>query len=470
MRPMRRALVYGALLLGAVGCVDGTPRTSPPPPGQGSLYVYLDPLPGSAEPLRFELGSVEAVVEDGSAWPLSLRTTAVDGSVAGQRLLAHGSLPPGRYAGLRLGFVSAATRAPETTAELRLPDEPVWIGERFSLSPRSVTVLVARLGPDAVRDGFRFTPVFSAAPPRRLPTGLLGLVSNRGSDTVTVFDKTSGVVVDVIRTGRGPTGIALDQQRLRAYVALQEDDAIEVIDLRESAVVERLRLGGGDRPEMLALTPGGTLLSANSGSDSLGLIDAEVLSERGRIAVGDRPRFVLADGDGRLAYVLNTASSTVSVVDVPGRAIVTELAVDGGPFRGRLGNDGRTLFVVHESAPYLTVVDLQALRVEDRLYLGSAATALEVDNRTGRVFVARRGTGAVDVYDPLSSLPVETLDAGGRVSSLAIDAEGNNLGVVESDRDRARIVRVVSKRTVAEIDVDDEPSWIALMGERTDAR
>jgi len=68
--------------------------------------------------------------------------------------------------------------------------------------------------------------------------------------------------------------MALDQRTKRAYVALSGEDEVDVIDVANGEVVDRIKLSGGDRPRELALTPDGrTLLVVNTGSNTVSIID-----------------------------------------------------------------------------------------------------------------------------------------------------------------------------------------------------
>ena len=98
--------------------------------------------------------------------------------------------------------------------------------------------------------------------------------------------------------------------------------------------------------------------------------------------------------------------------------------------------------------------------------MGPGATALKVDPRTDRIYLARRGTGAIEVYDPLSFLPVDTIQTEGDVSFLTIDDEGNNLYLVLAGADQVQVLRIVGKEIPARADVGDGPSRVSLVGER----
>jgi len=455
---------------GVLCCLPG--ESAPGPrldPSAGLLHVYLSPLSADADRIAFRLAEVSAVREDGSVVALSIVVKKIGGrSFRRERLLAGGPLPVGDYRGLQVRVESALLEGAKGEAELRVPSAPVQIEIPLTVRRRDGIVVTLRFRhQSSVRDGYRFTPDLSASAPPRLAAGLIAIASSRQSNTVTLFDKLSGQVMDVVPTGGGPGGIALAPSELRAYVAIRGDDAVETIDLMEGTVIDRRRLTGGDRPEMLALTLDGTmLLSANTGSDSVSFLSTEGLGEIDRVLVGLQPRAVVLQPDGLRAYSLNSGSSTVSVIDVSRRAVIGTIPTEAAPFRGEFNRNGDRLLVIHELAPFLTVIDPVTRTVVDRVRLDHPATALKVDVQTDRIYLAPKGGGRIDVYDPLSLLPLESIPTVGDVAYMAIDGETENLCIVEPRTRTVRVVGLVNKKTVAETDVGAGAFWAAVVGER----
>ncbi|HEV8202439.1 MAG TPA: beta-propeller fold lactonase family protein [Candidatus Polarisedimenticolia bacterium] len=436
---------------------------------QGLLVVYARPLPAEASRLSFRFAAIEAVREDGGPVPLAVAfPDASVKSLTRERRLASAALPAGRYSGLALRFSDVTLAGEQGRAPLQASEEPVVVAAPFTLEKRKAIVLLLGLEyRDAVATGFRFTPSFTAAPPPKPAVGLLGAASARGADSVVLFDKSAGNVAAVVPTGRGPSGLAIDSERRRLYVAEPPEDAVETIGLLEQSVLSRIPLRGGDEPVELALLPDGrTLLSANGGSSTVSVLDAVSAVETARIGVGEQPRSITVDRSGRRAYVFNEGSSTVSVLDVAARAVVATIPTEAGPFRGQLDRSGQRLFVAHRSSPSLTLIDTGTLTVTSRLYVGNGATTLKVDTASDRLYVARHGARDVQVFDPSSLLPVDAVPVDGDVSYMAIDGEGNNLTLALPGLAAIDVVRIVGKAATARVEVGGDPYAVALLGER----
>jgi len=460
------ALAILGLLLS--GCGAATLPLRPRLADEGEVYLYLQPFPQEAERLRFRVEAVYALHSDGRELPLSVSLSDLRRrDVSRQRLLAKGYLPAGEYAGFSFRTREAYLSSEEGESALLTSETPAKVDFKFVVERNRGYVLSLGLKyAESVESGHSFTPLFAIFIPGRPPQGLLGLVANRRSNDITMFDKKSSQVVAVIATGRAPSGMALDQRAQRAYVALSGEDSIGVIDILSGNVSQEIRLSPGDAPTEVALTPDGrTLLSANRGSNTVSLIDPQSRFEQGRISVGIGPRAVVADQTGRRAYVLNTASNTISVVDVPSRALLRTIQVETGPVRGQFNRRGDRLYIIHEVSPYVTVINPNTLAVVGRFRVRSPMEAVRVDPNTDQVYLGGMREIVVGLYDPLSFAAVGFVNTGTGIVAMTTDADENNLYMVSAEKNSLLISSRLSKRIVGEIDVGEGPYWVVVMGE-----
>jgi len=470
---MRRILFLIVLSWVFASCGMKPSLSGQPPPldRDGAIYVYLAPLPPEAERLSFDIAEFFAERAEGGQVPLSMKMPTIDLRDAGrERLLAYGVLPPGAYSGFSLRAEKASLEGEEGVAALKLTERLTEVSAPFTVERKRAVVMNLMLRfPDSIREEVRFTPTFSASIPRhgKIASGRLGLSTSREANTVTLFDKISGQVVYILPTGEAPMGVVMDPLRRRAYVALSGEDAVEVIDLLEVRVLERIRLAGRNSPLDLSLTPDGrTLLVANPGSNTVSLVDALSMFEKEKILVGASPQSVLLDRSGKRGYAFNALSNTISVLDIPRATVVATIPTESGPFRGDLSPDGSRLYVLQEGSPYIGIVDTFSLAVTRGAYVGTGAKAIKVDLRTGWIYLARRGAVEVDVYDSTALLPVDYIPVGGEAAYLAIDKEENDLWVVLPGQARLNDVGLAGKRTIATIDVPEGPRRVTIMGER----
>ena len=466
---MRRIYCLLITVVFLSGCYATASRLKPPLEEEGEVFLYVQPLPGEAARLRFDIREIVARRVDGREFPLTLAISEFSvSSINRQRLVASGRVPPGIYKGLAFRAHEAFLRGEEGENALLVPEEPLL--EQFSFEVRKgrASVLEGTLRPkEAIQDRFRFSPSFSLDHPKRPITALIGYVVNQGSNDITVFNKKAGRVVDVIATGAGPRGIALDQARQRAYVALAGQDSVDVIDVSSNEIINRIVLVAGDRPQEPALTPDGRILmTANNGSNTVSIIDPVSFFEQQRIIVGSGPNTVLINSSGKKAYVFNTLSNSISIIDLAARQVTATISVDAGPLRGQFNRNGTRLYVIHSLSSYLSIIDPSSLAIVQRISVGMGASALKIDTRTDRIYLGKRFDPLVSVYQPGLDMPVDRVPAGGGVFGMAIDGDENELYLVVPRKSSLQSVNLIGNRMVKELDIGVDAYWVTMMGER----
>ena len=445
-------------------------QTRLPLEAQGAVYLYLKTVSPEAGRLLFSLARVAAVKETGEEIPLSVHVKEVSTrSVSRERLLASGELPPGRYRGFLFTVEKASLTGEEDNAALQSPEEPAPADAPFVVTRKRANVFSLTFQyAESFRGGVIFDPRFTVVPPVQPPTGVTGYVVNRGANTITVFDKATGRVTGVIPTGAGPGGMVINPVvQSRAYLAVSGEDAVDVIDLFPGEAIDRIRLFGGDRPLEVAVTPDGkTLLVVNAGSNTVSLFDTVFLNELARLKVGNDPRSIVLDATGRRGYVFNTGGNTISVIDVPNRLVAATVATESGPLRGQFNRKGDRLYVIHQWSPFLLVIDPFSLAVLRRQHIGMGFQALKVDPVTDWLYMARRGGNEVEIFDPFTLVAGNFFRTGGEVVHMTIDGQERTLLVVMPGNRILRVINLIRSGTRAEIDVEDDPSWVTVMGER----
>lgn len=465
---MRFSIILLLLLL-LPGCLFKAPEAVEPVTEAGEVRIYLEPTGLGADPVRFTLGEVAAVTNDGSLLPLRLNLFEIPGAEPGrQRLLASGSLPAGVYQGLSITVNRARILTEEGEAALLSPSEPVKVDLPFHVIKNEATMvgfLYRQAG--SLPEAFKFHPRFSARIPEAPVVSRTGYATCGDGGFVTAFDRKTFQIIGFAAAGRRPTGAVFDERLRRAFVAFAGADEIRAIDLASGETLGSLRLQSEDRPERLALTPDGSLLLvANTGSDRVSLIDARSLAELQRFEVADEPREVLVDAAGSRAYVFSVRSALITVIDLARREIVATITTEYGPFRGAFSRDGEKLFVIHRGSPFMTVFDTGGLNQTERIQVGMGVSDILIDSRTDLIYLAFRDQPRVDIYDPFSLLPVDFLEAPRGIADMVIDDEENTLFLAAPMPHGVVVIDLTGKRTLGRMEVGEGAHSLALMGMR----
>jgi DNA-binding beta-propeller fold protein YncE len=371
------------------------------------------------------------------------------------------------YEGISIQIGKASLLGEQGMASLLVPDEPLFIEQEFTVIRRRASTLFLSLAPaKMLGGGFRFTPLFSLAKPRRQLESLLGFATSSGSNVVSVFNKVTMEVVDTIATSSGPKGAVLDQRRGWVYIALAADDAIEAIEVGTREILRRARLHAGDEPAEIALSRDGeTLVSANYGSSTASIIETSSLLEVGRVRLAAEPTSVVMGESGQRAYVLHSLSNAISVIDLKRLELVVNRTFEESPVRGAINRDGDRLYVITRNSPNLLVIDPVNLSLVERIFVGTGAASVKVDIKTDLIYVGKRN-GEVAIIDPSSLMSMDMFMVYSNAVFLSIDDEENALFVVLPQEKAIQKLNLISKRLLGTIEVADESYAVVLMGER----
>jgi len=191
------------------------------------------------------------------------------------------------------------------------------------------------------------------------------------------------------KTYLGPGGIALDEERMRAYVCVSRTNSLAVVDLRTGRQTGDIAVGVA--PYAVALDPKG---------------ERAYVSNWG----GSRPKRkdlkADAQGLGILVDSRGVASSgTVSCIDLRSRRVVAELPTGLHPTALALDAAAGLLFVANANEDTVSVVDTAKLRVRDTVSVrpdpkqpfGSAPNALALAPDSRSLYVCNGGNNAVAV-------------------------------------------------------------------------
>ena len=220
------------------------------------------------------------------------------------------------------------------------------------------------------------------------PDGAGIYVPNEFDNTISVVDSASNTVVATIPVGTGPGGIAITPDGTRAYVVDELDQSalgfaiVSVIDTASKTVVATIPVG--DSPIGVAITPDGTHAYVTNGADgTVSVIDTASKTVVATISVGSTPSGIAITPDGTRAYVTNEFDNTVSLIDTASRKVVATIPVGAQPFNVAITLDeSRTnerddrrhdplAYVTNSSSNTVSVIDTANNRVVATIRVGN---------------------------------------------------------------------------------------------------
>ena len=187
------------------------------------------------------------------------------------------------------------------------------------------------------------------------------LVSVERANKVMDIDPATWSVFEEYPTGRRPFPPAVTTDGRLAFVPNYDDGTVTTIDLWNRVVLGTTVVG--ERPSGGVVFPNDFEYAvAVRGENKVVFVNTVTHEVVGEITdgIGDSPFSVVLTPNGRLAFVNNTASHDISVIDVEARRVVARLSVGEIPIVMAVHPTGSSLWVSSEGSDELTVISIPA--------------------------------------------------------------------------------------------------------------
>jgi YVTN family beta-propeller protein len=234
-------------------------------------------------------------------------------------------------------------------------------------------------------------------------------ITNSGSNTVSVIDGKTDRVVATIPVGADPHGIAatyeedgnnaLDSNLLLkfpyTYVANTGSNTVSVIDGKTDRVVATIPVGADPHGIIVSNTLGKVYVT-NSGSNTVSVIDGKMNKVVAKIPVGSNPH--------RLAlfmstvYVTNSGSNTVSVIDGKTDRVVATIPVDQLP-RGIAVDSSGFAYTTNKVASSVSIIDGKTNKVVATIPVGRIPNGVVASSSCSfnKIYITNSGSNSVSI-------------------------------------------------------------------------
>jgi YVTN family beta-propeller protein len=241
-----------------------------------------------------------------------------------------------------------------------------------------------------------------------------------------------------------PVALQFSNDGQRLYVVCQDSDLLLAVDTRTRQVVERVRVGR--KPAGVALSPDGrTLYVSSEWTNTINEIDANSFRVRRTLPAGWGPVGLTTDGSGKVLYVANTQGDDVSVIDLTAGREIKRLDAGHFPEYVARSRGGRFIYVSNLLARIATydepvVSDLTIIDAKRQVVSQEVAVPGVLQLRQIAELPAREGGELlVPFMRPKNVSPLLHLQQGGYLThGLAVIRPGGN-----SLEPKARVVEVL---------------------------
>ena len=121
------------------------------------------------------------------------------------------------------------------------------------------------------------------------------------------------------------------------------------------------------------------------------MINAETNTVAATIRVQRQPYFIDVDAQGDRAYVANSKSNNVSVLDLARRREIGVIGAGEGPGMARIANDGKTLVITNRASGSVSIADVHSFKVRSSFDHCPGATDAIILPDSSKAFIACSG-------------------------------------------------------------------------------
>ena len=285
-----------------------------------------------------------------------------------------------------------------------------------------------------------------AEQPLAAPAGPVLLIGNKGEDTLSFVDLTTGQELGRQPTGKAPHEIAVSPDGKTAAVVAYGYKTIDLFDVASRAKLKTIDLSPNDGPHGLVWLRDGRLVVTTERSKSLAVVDPVAGKVLKSIPTDQEATHMVAvTSDGRIAFTANIRSGTVSVVDLKLGKKTHDIAVGGEPEGIALSKEEQVLWVGDLEGARVQAFDTESLDKIGEVATGPVPIRVAASPDGRWIVTSNVGDGSLTLIDAASrkkvrDVPITGTQGTGQVTILF--APDGRLYAAETGRN-----------TVAEIDL-----------------
>ena len=311
-------------------------------------------------------------------------------------------------------------------------------------------------GGEILTENILLLPIFenSNTPKEREKKNPLLLAINYYSNDLMVIDLRKNTVINNIPLGQDPEGITTSVEQNTAYISNSGNNTLTVIDTSGKGSPKGY-ISTGKTPKGIIATES-CIYTANSASDSVSVIDIKQNREITSISVGKMPTGIITDDKKRYIYVLNSRSDSVSVINPAFNSIEKTIQTGTFPCSGAISPSGQELYVVNQVSEDVTVINLDKDEKISDIPVGKSPKNSIIAGGN-KLYVTNYQDNTVSVIDCKRKEEIKQINVGKNPVGLAYWKEKNRLYVSNGTSNNISVIDVLTDTVTGEISKGNFP-------------
>jgi YVTN family beta-propeller protein len=204
---------------------------------------------------------------------------------------------------------------------------------------------------------------------------------------------------------------------------------------------------------------------ANSGSNDVSVIDTSTNAVIATVPVGISPSGVAITPDATRAYVTNQGGNSVSVIATATNTVTATIGVGLLPTGVAITPDGARAYVADSASNDVSVITTATNTVTATVGVGFLPVGLAITPNGAFAYVANSGSDNVSVIDTATNTVIATvfvLPVGIGPNRVAISSDGSTAYVTNSGSDNVSVIDTATNTVITNVGVGSAPMGIAI--------
>ncbi|MBM3756609.1 MAG: hypothetical protein FJW38_21800 [Acidobacteria bacterium] len=235
--------------------------------------------------------------------------------------------------------------------------------------------------------------------------------AGKGGNTISIIDAATRTKSGVIDLGeyRRPHGMAIHPKTGLMVVTIENPDGLLLVDPKERKVVRKFDVKGKS-PHMVLFNASGTkAYVSNTNSGAVAVIEIET-GKMKLIETGKYPQGGVLAPDGKTIYLTNAQSDKISLIDTAKDKVVGEIKTSTYPNRVAITPDGKTLvYSLGEKGEGVGFADAKSKKELARIPLGGQPLSLTMSKDGKFAFSGVQAQGKIHVIDVAQRKIIRTI-------------------------------------------------------------
>ena len=263
-----------------------------------------------------------------------------------------------------------------------------------------------------------------AQPPQPAAAGPVLLIGNKGEDTLSFVDVTTGRELGRQPTGKAPHEIAVSPDGRTAAVVAYGGKTIDLFDVASRTKIRTIDLTPNEGPHGIAWLADGRIVVTTERSKSVALVDPVAGKVIASIPTAQEATHMVAvTNDGRIAFTANIRNGTVSVIDLRLGRKTRDILVGGQPEGIALSREEQVLWVADLSGARVQAFDAESLDKIGEVATGPTPIRVAASPDGRWIVTSNVGDGSLTVLDSrtrrkVRDVPISGVQEAGQVTIL----------------------------------------------------